>query len=89
MEILAKKKIHQVKEITRDEVTSSIKRLKNKRAMDHQGISNVIVKSGGSDLVNSITVNFNEISKQQEAPSEWTDMIINTIYFRNNAIFYY
>ena len=23
---------------------------------------------------------FNEISKQQEAPSEWTDMIINTIY---------
>ena len=80
LEILAKTKIHQVKEITREEVAVSIKRLKNKRTPDRQGISNVMVKSGGSDLVNSTTMIFNEISKQQEAPSEWVDMMINTIY---------
>ena len=66
--------------ITTGEVEEQMKKLKNKTTMDKQGLSNVIIKNGGQDFIESTATLYREIDEKIEQPKQWREMIINSIY---------
>ena len=58
------------------EIEEIIKGLKNKHTPDKQGINNVIIKSMGSEIIESITEIVNLIEKEVSSPEEWEEIKI-------------
>ena len=66
--------------ITKKDVEDQIRRLKNKTTIDKQGTNNVIIKNGGKDLVESLTMIFIMIDNLKVQPDQWVEMIVNSVY---------
>ena len=66
--------------ITSKEVGEHVNKLKNKTTLDQQGTNNIMIKSGGKDLYESVTELFSEINQKQEQPNQWTQMMVNSVY---------
>ena len=66
--------------ITSKEVSDHVNRIKNKTTLDLQDTNNIMIKSGGKDLIESVTELFAEINQKQEQPNQWTEMMVNSIY---------
>ena len=67
-------------EIKEEEIGKAIKGIKNKTSLDCEGMSNKMIKNGGNDFTKSITILFEEINQQNEAPDTWENMMIKSIY---------
>ena len=66
--------------ITTEELQSTIKQLKKKKAGDTKMFKNEMLQWGGRDLIESMKNIFNKIMEEQEIPKPWNSMIIKSIY---------
>ena len=66
--------------ITKEEIKSSIKKIKNKATMDYNKINNKILKNAGDDFVNSLEIMFNEINNCNIGLDIWEYMIVKSIH---------
>ena len=67
-------------EIEKEEVEKVIKKLKNKKAKDEYGWSNVLVKKGGEEVIVSLYMMFQRVTKNQETPEQWERMRIKSLF---------
>eukprot|EP00112_Aurelia_sp_Birch-Aquarium-sp1_P026251 Seg92.1 transcript_id=Seg92.1/GoldUCD/mRNA.D3Y31 product="LINE-1 retrotransposable element ORF2 protein" pseudo=true protein_id=Seg92.1/GoldUCD/D3Y31 len=77
-EMIARNTKH--KAVTTEELKSTIKQLKRKKAGDTKMFKNEMLQWGGRDLIESIKNTFNKIMKEQEIPESWNNMIVKSIY---------
>ena len=76
----AKRDKKKKKNTSTNTVKKAINQIKNKNSSDSKGLSNVILKRGGEDMVSSIGVLFTEIDNQDCSPEQWEDIIVKSIY---------
>ena len=66
-------------DFTMQELSKAISELKNGRCVDPHGLIREIFKKGGNDFRQSILKMVNAIKNAKECPSEWSNMVIQTI----------
>ena len=66
--------------ITQEDITSTIKQLKKKKAADHLGWKNEMIIEGGEQMEISLGRIYNKIMEEGETPEEWEKMVIKSIY---------
>ena len=79
-QFLAQTKSDEDQRITTSQVENNIKKLKNKKSLDPQGMSNLLLKEGGSDLIASLCMVFNSICEENTVPEQWKVTTIVSIY---------
>ena len=67
-------------QVTDEEVKPILSHLKKKKAKDKEGWRNEMLIEGGDEMVKSIRMMANQILDSEEHPSQWTNMIINSIH---------
>ena len=63
-------------EITSEEVSHVIRKMKNGKALGIDGIPAELLKQGGKEMVKRITRLCNHVWKSGEVPRDWKDVII-------------
>ena len=72
--------------ITEKEVRQGIKKLKKKKAGDHEVRKNELIVAGGNEMVKSLVVLFNKILEHLSVPKQREKMIIKSIYKNKGKI---
>lgn len=65
---------------TEKEIKKIINTLKRKKAQDSMGWKNEMIMDGGEEMVKSITIMFNRLSKENKTPRQWENMEIKSIF---------
>jgi hypothetical protein len=71
--------------ITAGDISTTIRKLKNKASLDYNNISNRILKNTGKDFITSLEILFQEIDNTNTSPEAWEEMIIKSIYKGKNS----
>lgn len=66
--------------ITREGVEKCVKKLKMKKADDNDGYVNEMLKYGGKEMVVSLWMMFNRISREGKIPTQCESMRIKSLY---------
>ena len=72
--------------VTEEEVRQVIKKLKKKKAGDHEGWKNELIVAGGCEMVKSLAVLFNKLLENLVVPKQWEYMTIISIYKNKGKI---
>lgn len=67
-------------EITINEITDCITKIKKKKTKDIQGWSNEILINSGKDITKSLSILFNQVDSKTIVPKEWKDLKVISIY---------
>ena len=71
--------------ISKEMISQSIRKLKNKTSMDYDQLSNKVIKSAGQDFLDSLKIMFQEIDRENRGPEAWENMKIKSIYKGKNC----
>ena len=78
--VQAKSKIQEPKEISREEILTSIKLLKRKKAPDRQRWRGEWIIEGGDEMISSVKILFERIQKEHKIPRQWNYITIKSIH---------
>ena len=71
---------------TLEEVTQTIKRLKNHRSPGSENISSELIKEGGQDLIYKIHKVMKEVWNIERVPKDWEEGIMSPIYKKGDKL---
>ena len=70
----------EARQLSNEQITKAMKRLKKKKAKDKDGWYNELLLEGGEEMITSLRMMFNEILQLEITPEQWKIMMIISIH---------
>ncbi|XP_064101842.1 uncharacterized protein LOC135212402 [Macrobrachium nipponense] len=86
MSISGTGKTEKIQKSSIQEVEKAVKNLKNKYTPDSQGINNIIIKSMGTEMTESLALLIGDIEEELNTPDEWEKMKILSLHKKGSKL---